>query len=438
MRTRIPPAGLMAGLLLTLSLQAPGQDWMQWRGPALNGTSGAVDLPVSWSVEDGQNIAWVTRLAGSGNATPVVAGDRIFLTMTTGEAHQLQAVCIHRQTGKVEWTRTLGASARSARDNAMASPSAVTDGHHVWFMFGQGTLAAFTLEGKALWQRELEQDYDVFTQKYGYSSSPLLYNDTLYITVLRRLTVVPPLVSNGSSLASLLIAIDPLSGKIRWVHERLTPAEEESKDAYNTPVVYTDARQAAIVVTGGDLVTGHDPATGKELWRYDWAAERRISNWRLIAGPVIADDLIIAPLPRGGRMVAVRPRTGGAGMERVWEYDGYAPDVCTPAYHDGLLYVLDGKKRYLTAMDAATGAIIWQKKLESRAGFYASPTVADGRIYILDLAGEVSVFAAGHQARQLAQFSIGEERCPASIVAAGSDLILRTPTRLIGVRKKSE
>jgi len=422
-------------LSLWAPVRVPAGDWLQWRGPALNGTAPARDLPQSWSMEDGRNLAWVTDLPGYGNSTPGVAGERIFLSLTAGEAHELHALCLDRASGKILWQHQLGASDRTARDNTMASPSAVTDGESVWFLFGQGTLAAYSVDGTARWTRELEQDYNVFTHKYGYSSSPLLYDGTLYIPVLRRLEVVPPLESNGKPLPSYLLAVDAATGETRFAHERPTEAVFESLDAYITPILHAGADGPEVVLSGGDLVTGHDPHSGRRLWQHDWAVGNRIRNWRLIASPVAAGPLVVAPMPRGGTLTGVRPPETGLDAQRVWTYEGYSPDVCTPAYQDGLLYLLDGKKRYLTCLEAADGAVVWQEKLESREGFYASPTVADGRIYIVDLGGTVSVWAAGRKAERLAEFSIGNERCAASIVAVDGSLLLRTPTRLICVRK---
>ncbi len=413
---------LMTTLLLATGTTFGG-DWMQWRGPKLNGTCEASNLPVSWAVENKKNVAWTCDLPGTGSSTPIIVGHRIFLTASTPE-YELYAIAIDRKTGVVDWKEKLGTGRKSARGNNMASPSAVSNGEQVYFLFGQGTLAAMSLDGQLLWKRELETDLGMLSQKFGFSSSPLLHDDTLYIPLLYLSKGDQKSPHPGTSL----LAIDAKTGAMRWSVDRPTPALKESLDSYMTPIVW----KGGIILTGGDLVTSHNPDTGLEQWRFDFAEgkEKRKTNWRIIASPVEAGDLVVTPYPRGRTLVALKP-----DGTKAWDYEGYVPDVCTPAHDQGLLYVLDGKKRYLTCLDTKSGAEIWQEKIPSDKGFYASPLVADGKVYTINLGGEVFVFSAGRKTQQLARFSINAKDSSASIIAADNALFVRTPDQLICVQK---
>ena len=411
-------------LMTTLLLAAGttfGGNWMQWRGPELNGTCEADNLPVSWSVENKKNVAWTCDLAGTGSSTPILVGNRIFLTASTSE-YELYAIAIDRKTGAVEWSKKLGMGRQAGRGNNMASPSAVSNGEQVYFLFGQGTLAAMSLDGNLLWKRELEKDHGMLSQKFGFSSSPLLHGDTLYIPLL----YLPKGDQKAPHPGTTLLAIDAGTGETRWSVERPSPAIKESLDSYITPIVW----KGNIILTGGDLVTSHDPKTGREHWRFDFAEGKRKSMWRIIASPVAAGDLVVTPYPRGRILVALK-----LDGTKAWDYEGYVPDVCTPAHDQGLLYILDGKKRYLTCLDAKNGQEIWQEKIPSDKGFYASPLVADGKVYTINLAGEVFVFSAGRETRLLARFAMDGTDSAASIIAADNTLFVRTPGQLICVKK---
>ena len=398
-----------------------GGDWMQWRGPELNGTCEADNLPVSWSVENKKNVAWTCDLVGTGSSSPILVGNHIFLTASTPE-YELYAIAIDRKTGAVEWSKKLGMGRKAGRGNNMASPSAVSNGKQVYFLFGQGTLAAMTLDGKLLWKRELEADHGMLSQKFGFSSSPLLYGDTLYIPLL----YLPKGDQKAPHPGTSLLAVNAKTGETRWSVERPTPAIKESLDSYITPIVW----KGSIILTGADLVTRHDPKTGREQWRFDFAEGKRKSIWRIIASPVAAGDLVVTPYPRGRTLVALKP-----DGTKAWDYEGYVPDVCTPAHDQGLLYVLDGKKRYLTCLDAESGQEIWQEKIASDKGFYASPLVADGKVYTINLGGEVFVFSAGRDPRLLTRFAMDGKGSAASIIAVGNALFVRTPDQLICVKK---
>lgn len=365
----------------------------------------------------GKNVEWSCDLPGVGSSTPIVVGERIFLT-THADDSLLYAVCIDRKSGKINWKQKMSSEEKAVRGNAMASPSAVSDGKTVWFLFGQGTLVATTLEGKELWRRELKKDHGELSAKFGFSSSPLLHEGKLFLPLL----YLPMGEQSVPNSGNCVMAFDAQTGKTLWSVVRPTEAIGESLDSYITPIVVNDS----LFITGADLATSHDLKTGKATSRFDFAQGNHKKNWRIISGPVAADKLMITAYPRGRKLVALKSDGSPA-----WEYKGYVPDVCTPAYDNGQLYLLDGVKRYLTCIEAKSGKEIWKEKIPSDKGFFASPLVADGKIYMINLNGEVFVYAAGKNAQLLEQFPMSTANSMASIIAVDDALFVRMPEKLI-------
>ncbi len=284
MRLRQFPA-LTVAALAAAAVAAPlaAADWPQWRGPELRGTSPETGLPVKWSASEG--LAWKLALPAGSGATPIVSGDRIYLNVAEGDTVSLW--CLDRKSAAVTWKRPLGASAGHAhRKHNMATPSPVTDGRRVFAMTGQGALKGFDAQGQELWARDLQKDYGPFGTNWGYGSSPLLHEGVLYVPVLHGMKTDDP---------SYLLGVEASTGKTRFRVERETKAHTESPDAYTTPTVARRGRQVEIVVTGGDVVTGHDPASGKELWRANGLNPDSHPFQRIVASPVAAGDVVVAP-----------------------------------------------------------------------------------------------------------------------------------------------
>ena len=186
----------VAGLALSAAAVRAGNDWPQWRGPNFNGSSEATNLP---STIEKDKAAWTTQLPGLGSGTPVITGDRIFVSCVDPKSAKLLGVCISLADGHIFWSKEIGTGAAKNERNNTASPSAVTDGKIVYFYFATGDLAAFDVEGKPLWQRDIQKDRGVFNVQWIYSSSPLLYKGKLYIQVSSCRDVPPrgPRISCG-------------------------------------------------------------------------------------------------------------------------------------------------------------------------------------------------------------------------------------------------
>jgi outer membrane protein assembly factor BamB len=405
----LTPAGLAA------------EDWPQWRGPHGNGFSRATSLPLRWSRSE--NVAWSLALPSWSGSTPIVSGDHVFLNVADGEG--LALWCIGRAKGEVLWKRPLGGGNVKLRKHNMSSPSPVSDGSAVYVMTGTGVLKGFGFDGRELWGRDIQKEYGPFGLNWGYASSPLLFEDSLYVQVLHGMNTDAP---------SYLLRIDKATGTTRWRVERPTTAIQESPDSYSTPAVVRRASGAEIVVTGSDCVTGHDPATGKELWRANGLNPENNPYYRVVASPVVNGELVYAPT-RVKPLLAVR--AGGRGdvtrTHRVWSFDD-GPDVPTPASDGNLLYVVNDKG-IVWCLDAKTGAPHYGPQRLKPGTYSASPVLADGKVYATSEEGLTSVFKAGTAFELLAENALDDYTLSSPAVSDGQ-LFIRTAERLYCIGKR--
>ena len=417
------------------------ENWPQWRGPNLNGSTSETGLPDNL---DPKTAAWTVAMPGPGAGTPIVYGDHVFVNALDAKEKSLLAVALDRKSGKILWQKECGQGFRTSGRSDMTSPSAITDGETVIFYFGTGDLACFDFQGNQKWARNIEQDHGQFNVQWLYGSSPLLYKGKLYVQVLHR-NVSPGRRGEpgpGASLAdSYLLIIDPTTGKDIHKVIRPTAAKAESQESYATPVPYEGkGRRTEIILIGGDAVTGHDPETGAELWRGTGWNPQFITHWRHVPSVVIANDLAIACAPKNGPVMAWKP--GGSGnvtdTHLAWRTTETTSDVCVPLYYRDNLYVLNGDgDKSLSLLDAATGKIKWSQPIKSRAVFRASPLGADDKIYCMNEAGETWVLSAT-EPKILSQSDLKSEgsAARASIVASQGNVFVRTGDKLYCFGKK--
>jgi outer membrane protein assembly factor BamB len=425
--------------LLALAACAQADTWPQWRGPHFNGTSEEKGLPETWTKDSAK---WATPLPGPSGATPAVWGDSIFVSSPDKEKNLL-LFCIDRKDGAVRWQKQIATGDITKGKGNMASPSPITDGKTVWALFGTGDLAALDFKGNVLWQRHLGEEYGRFSINWIYGSSPLLYDGRLYLQVLQRNPAPPdyPGLAGGSpERESYLLALDPKTGKNIWKVARPSEAKLESQESYATPVPHIGADgKAQILIAGGNCLTGHDPATGKELWR-GYGLNNKDGEWmRLVTSPVSAGTVAVAAGPKKEPLLAFK--TDGQGditaTGLAWKFDEKkTPDVCTPVYYQGKLFVLDGDSKTLTCLDPKTGEKKWQGALETRMVIRSSPVAADGKLYAIDENGTVFVLGTGDEFKVLATIPMGDANgTRASIAISDGDLFVRTTEKLYCIGK---
>jgi outer membrane protein assembly factor BamB len=402
-------------------------NWPHWRGPGMNGISGETGLPLKWSTTE--NIAWKVAMPGRSGSTPIIWNERIFLNIGTADgAGDLELWCLDRNTGAILWKGPIAGGNHIERKQNMSSPSPVTDGRTVWVMTGVGALKAFDFTGKELWARDIQKDYGRFGLNWGYASSPLLHAGALYIQVLHGMKTDDP---------SYILKIDGGSGKTLWRVERPTNARNESPDSYTTPALLRYGNATEIVITGGDVVTGHDLQTGKELWRMDGLNPGNNGAYRIIASPVVAGEVIIAPT-RERPMLAIK--AGGRGditaTHKLWSFDN-GPDVPTPVSDGKLLYTVNDRG-IAYALDLQTGQLIYGPQRLKNDSYSASPVLAEEKIYITsENEGVTSVYRSGPKFELLAENSL-QDYCLSSPAISQGQIFIRTTGHLwaIGERKK--
>ena len=425
----------VAGLLVATPLPGLAANWPQWRGPAFNGSSPETGLPSTWSKE---TVQWRADLPGPTASSPIIWGDRVFVSTPNDTTKTLHALCLDRKTGRTIWDRKVG-EGRIDRDEKsnFASPSPVAEAERVFFYYGNGILTAFDHAGQELWSRSLAKDYGEFAFQWTYSTSPMLYGGKLYVQVLQRNVPVHGQGRADGPIESYLLALDPATGKTLWRHVRPSDAVAESLEAFSTPVPFEAEGRKEILLAGGDCLTGHDPETGRELWRWGTWNPGKIGHWRLVPSPVAGGGVVLACAPKGSPVYAIK--AGGNGLLKdsaiAWKSDQkreISSDVPTPLFFENDFFILSDVRKNLSRVDPATGNVKWTVELPGRRKFEASPTGADGKIYLLNFSGEVVVVEAAKGAilSTIAMGEEGDDMTRSTIAVAHGQLFIRTNRKL--------
>src|SRR5687767_6940828 len=432
---------IVAGIGCLFGFAVAAANWPQWRGPNFNGSSPEKNLPVKWSKTE--NIAWTLDLPGPGAATPVIWDNHVFVSSTDQATRSLWAICAHRKTGLVMWKHKVADGHRKDDRSTYASPSPATDGKRVIFFYGNGDLVAFDFAGNKLWARNIQKDEGDFAFLWTFSTSPLFYDGKLYMQVLQRDVPVQGRGRKPSGIESFLLAIDPATGKTLWRHVRPSEASQESLEAFTSPVPFEHGGRKEILVAGGDCLTGHDPASGKEFWRWGTWNPTKIGHWRLVPSPIAGDGIILACAPKGDPIYAVKAGANGTLQQDdiAWKSEKQSKissDVPTPLFYDGDFFVLSDNRKGLSRVEPKTGKVKWSIDTPGRKKYEASPTGADGKIYIMNFAGEVTVVDAnkGEVLRTIPMGDEGDDLTRSSIAVAQGQLFIRTNKRLYCVGKK--
>ena len=408
---------VIIAIAMTLSMSVvSAEDWPNWRGPNRDGRS-TESVPVAWDTET--NVAWKLEMPEWSGSTPVIWGDRIFLNVADGE--NLELWCLDREARPL-WKRFLSAGNHRERKQNMSSPSPVTDGQHVWVMTGTGVIRAFDFDGQELWMRSIQADYGPFGLNWGYASSPLLHDGALYVQVLHGMRTDDP---------SYILRIVAATGETVWRVERPTEAIRESPDSYTTPTLVEYQGTTEVVVTGGDAVTGHDPQTGRELWRADGLNPTRNTMYRLVASPIVTNDIIIAPT-RVRPLLALRAGGRGDVLEShvIWRADN-GPDVPTPVTDGTYLYIVNDQG-IVFVHEVQTGELVYGRQRLRPGTYSASPVIADGKIYVTNERGLTSVFSAGPEFEILSENPLNDYVLSSPAISDGQ-IFIRTAQYLYAI-----
>lgn len=402
---------LLAGLMsvwLTPVIAAEG-DWPQWRGPASDGHSAETNVPVKW---DEKSIVWKTDLPGNGQSSPVVVGDRIFLTAEQQKGRERIVFCVNRTTGKIEWQETVwtGEPEKSHAMNGWASATCATDGEHVVAFFGRGGLHGFRVDGKKLWSRDL----GTFEGPWGTGASPVIFGKT----------VVQNLEAEGDSS---IAAFELETGKTVWQ----TPRDVPQRGGWSSPVL-TFGEKPEVVLNGFNGVTGYDPQSGKKLWFCKSFAGRGEPT------AVPSNGVVFMLNGLQGDFYAVRPGGTGdvTGSHMAWHTPRKAGrDQPSPIVAGGVITVvsMDGVG---VGYDEKTGAELWKDRLGGK--FTSSPIAGNGLVYFQSDSGETVVLKPGPKLDIISRNPLpieGDEIFRASLTPSRGQVFSRSNKRLFCLGK---
>jgi outer membrane protein assembly factor BamB len=415
---------VLAAILAAVST-VHAENWPQFRGPGGLGVSSATGVPVAWTATE--HVAWKTALGGSGHSSPIVWGDRIFLTLfretpggswaiTRAINRRLQrgisvtgglfVVCLDRVTGRMLWQREAPVDTIEEVNvnNSPASPTPVTDGHAVYAHFGSFGLLALDFAGNTIWERR----FGPFPNEHGSASSPILHGNTLILNC-------------DTEGDDFLLAVDKRTGRTLW------QARRDTRRAWPTPIVWSADGRDEIVVSGDGRVTAYEPATGTELW-----SVANLSG-RVVPTPVTGHGLLFVAASTEGQHLLMAIRPGGQGditsTHVAWRLDRGAPFIPSPVgVGDHLFTVRSGG--IMACIDARTGRLVWQQRLPSAGGdYYASPVAVDGRLYVVSEEGRVTAVAAKPTFEVLGSSDLAERTLASPAISQGQ-MFIRTDTHL--------
>ena len=400
--------------VVVISIPASAGNWPAWRGPTATGISNETGLPTTWSGSD--NIDWKVPLPEPGNSTPIIWGDRLFLTQSVDGGKRRALMAFNRHTGAVEWQQevTCDVEETTHRQNPPCSASAVTDGKTVYANFASGGILACSVDGKKLWHRDL----GTVLSRWGNGGSPVLYGDLV-------------IVFHGPGTPSILYGLDKDTGKTVWTSKE-TAINSPVFGTWSTPlIVKTNSRDELIMPLPGGKIggpgwfKGYEPATGKTLWQIDGLGNE------VYAMPIMgaSGKIIVGISGHNGPTMAIRPGGSGDSSEShmLWRTKSKNPQrVGSGVIHGKNLFLADATG-ILQCLNAETGDLVFRERLGGN--LWGSILLAGDRLYVSNLEGDTYVVRAASEFELIAKNSVGEATY-AAIAPAHGKLFLRTHKQL--------
>jgi outer membrane protein assembly factor BamB len=427
----------------------PGGSWPSFRGRDASGVADGQDLPDRWDAKTGENILWSAPVPGLAHSSPIVWGQRIFVTSAIssdpkasfrpglygdGDASEDQSThrwivyALDKRTGRILWERVAAQSRPIDRrhiKSTYASSTPVTDGRIVIAWFGSQGVYAYDVNGNFLWKVDLGRldvgAYDIPTYEWGHASSPIIWNGLVILQC-------------DNQTDSFILALNAETGRIVWKTSR------DELPSWGTPTVATTSAGPELVTNASNFIRGYDPGTGKEVWRLGGSSKITAPT------PVFSEGLFVvasgrAPerpifVVRAGARGDLTLSGGTSGNNAVaWSREGRGPYMPTPLIYNGLLYVL-ANNGILDAYELKTGREVYRQRLALiGSGYSASPVAADGKVYLSNEDGEILVIAAGREFRHIATNSMGELLMATPALSDGA-MYVRGSRSLFAIGKK--
>src|SRR5881394_2720742 len=421
MKTILRP--LFLPLSICTAATALGANWPAWRGPEANGVTSEPQLPSEWS--GSKNIRWKTPLPDRGNSTPIVWGNRVFITQSIDAENRRTVMSFDRANGKLLWQTglTYKEDDKTHEANPLCSASPVTDGERVIAYFGSAGVYCCDFAGKELWRRELGKQQ----HEWGYGSSPVLHGGLCF-------------VYHGPGPGAQLLALDSKTGKTVWKFEEPPVKTAQRSDGFkgkepgyvgtwSTPSIIKSGQREELIMSFPNHLVAFDPKTGKQLWTCDGL------NPLIYASPIYGEGLVVSMGGFFGSTISVKPGGSGdvTGTARVWREERAKKNRCGSGVIAGGRIFLVNMEGFIECVDLKTGNQLWEERLprqRAKGESWSSTLLAGDRVYAVNQSGEVTVFKAGPQFEVVSVNSIGDELTNASLVPSNGELFLRTHKHL--------
>jgi outer membrane protein assembly factor BamB len=381
--------------------------WPRWRGPSGQGLINGDDYTDTWS--ETENVIWRTPVGGSGNSSPIVWDNRIFLTASYDGGRRLSLMAFDRSSGEMVWESFApeGSAERVHRKNGHASATPTTDGERIYVSFGERGLAAFDMDGELVWHQDLGR----MNNYWGTAGSPLLYKDRI-------------IVYQDISSSSFVAAFDITTGEQVWSTDR------RASVGWGSPIAIRVDGHDEVIVHSQNRVTAYDPDDGSELWFCNG------NNFEVIPTPVVGYGMLFCSSGRAGPTLAIRP--GGQGdvtdTHLVWSSPRGSPFVPSPVLYEDQLYIVNDMNAVVTSFSAESGDTLFQGRLgvAQREGFSASPIAFGDKVFFTNDNGQTFVLRAGPEFEILHVNDIGEQMLASPALVDGR-WYMRTASSLVAI-----
>ncbi len=399
-----------AGTSLTSAEQA-AKSWPSFRGPAGSGISPHANVPSEWDGKTGKGILWKTKVPLAGNNSPIVWGDRIFLS--GGDPNALQVYCFSAASGVLLWTGDVTRAAlkedeeplEPMEDTGFAAPTVATDGRRVYAIFVTGDIGCFDFNGRKVWEKSL----GIPDSSYGYASS---------LAVYRNLVLIQYDQGGIEDGLSALIALDGNSGEIAWQTKRPVG------NSWSSPVVVPVGDQVQLITCADPWVIAYEPTKGTELWR------AKCLRGDIAPSPIYANGFVFVVEPYS-KLVAIRADGQGDVTKThvAWSMEEGGPDICSPVSNGEFVFLL-ATEGLLSCHKVSDGTKVWEHDFQEY--FKASPSLVGNRLYLLSEKGQMFIVEAGAAYKELGMSALGED-CNASPAFADGRIFTRGLQNLYGI-----
>ena len=384
------------------SIDDIAKNWASFRGPNGAGISTHANVPTRWDGKTGEGILWKTKIPLPGNNSPVVWGDRIFLS--GADPNSRQVFCFDTSTGGLLWKGDVSGLPKSdeeplemMEETGFAAPTVATDGRRVYAIFPTGDVGCFDFKGKKVWEKNLGRP----DSSYGYASSLAMYQNLLLIQYDQ---------GGVEDNKSELIALDGFSGRVAWQTKRPVG------NSWSSPIVASIGEQFQIITCGDPWVVAYNPADGAELWRVNCL------SGDIAPSAIYANGLVFIIEPYS-KLVAIKPDGKGDVTKThvAWISEEGGPDICSPLSNGKSVFLL-ATEGLLESYNVSDGKKLWEKDLKEY--FMASPSMVGNNLYLLSEKGVMFIAEGGSEYKELAKSEVGE-KCHASPAFADGRIYIR-------------